>query len=294
MLTQPIAIFGEVLVDCFEHGERVLGGAPFNVAWHLQAFNQAAHFISRVGDDDNGRAIIEAMQAWGMSDSALQRDSVYPTGVVQISVNQGQPSYAILPNQAYDFIDEQQLPREPYGLIYHGTLALRHAASSQAFKALTAQHSGKIFLDVNLRAPWWHKDTIESYLQQAHWLKLNDEELQVWQQPRESLNATMQRLISHYALDTLIVTLGERGAVALNQRGERFEIKPQSHSKVIDTVGAGDAFAAVLLLGLQQQWDLATSLQRAQQFASAIVGQRGAIGCDRDFYRDLSQQWGLL
>ena len=35
--TQPL-IFGEVLFDQFEDGSSVLGGAPFNVAWHLQAF----------------------------------------------------------------------------------------------------------------------------------------------------------------------------------------------------------------------------------------------------------------
>ena len=45
------AVFGEVLFDCFADGTRVLGGAPFNVAWHLQAFGEAPLFVSRVGDD---------------------------------------------------------------------------------------------------------------------------------------------------------------------------------------------------------------------------------------------------
>ena len=35
--TRPV-VFGEVLFDCFPDGSRVLGGAPFNVAWHCQAF----------------------------------------------------------------------------------------------------------------------------------------------------------------------------------------------------------------------------------------------------------------
>ena len=48
-------IFGEVLFDRFPDGSIVLGGAPFNIAWHLQAFKQSPLFISRVGDDPLGQ-----------------------------------------------------------------------------------------------------------------------------------------------------------------------------------------------------------------------------------------------
>ena len=53
---RPI-IFGEVLYDCFPDGQAVLGGAPFNVAWHLQGFGLNPLFISRVGDDPLGHLI---------------------------------------------------------------------------------------------------------------------------------------------------------------------------------------------------------------------------------------------
>ena len=51
---RPIHVFGEVLFDHFPDGSRVLGGAPFNVAWHLQAFGQSPRFISRIGNDPAG------------------------------------------------------------------------------------------------------------------------------------------------------------------------------------------------------------------------------------------------
>ena len=51
MKTTRLCVFGEVLFDHFPDGRRVLGGAPFNVAWHLQAFGEAPRFISRVGAD---------------------------------------------------------------------------------------------------------------------------------------------------------------------------------------------------------------------------------------------------
>lgn len=50
-------IFGEVLFDHFPDGSRVLGGAPFNVAWHTQAFGLAPCFISRIGNDPAGYEI---------------------------------------------------------------------------------------------------------------------------------------------------------------------------------------------------------------------------------------------
>ena len=67
---RPI-IFGEVLFDCFPDGSRVLGGAPFNVAWHLQAFGAEPLFVSRVGNDPMGRKIRDAMLQWGMDTSGL-------------------------------------------------------------------------------------------------------------------------------------------------------------------------------------------------------------------------------
>jgi fructokinase len=60
---------------------------------------------------------------------------------------------------------------------------------------------------------------------------------------------------------------------------------------VIDTVGAGDAFAAVTLLGLIHGWPLATSLERAQTFAARIVGQRGATSAERALYAPFVAAW---
>ena len=61
-----------------------------------------------------------------------------------------------------------------------------------------------------------------------------------------------------------------------------------------DTVGAGDAFASVLLLGLLLDWPMQQTLQRAQAFASAIVGVRGATVSDAGFYERICVDWELL
>lgn len=99
-------IFGEVLFDCFPDGKRVLGGAPFNVAWHCQAFGMKPLLISRVGNDTPGEEIQQAMADWGMTTAGLQLDLQHPSGVVDVQFVEGEPVYSIVENSAWDFIDK--------------------------------------------------------------------------------------------------------------------------------------------------------------------------------------------
>lgn len=294
MTHNQIAIFGEALIDQFPDGWQILGGAPFNVAWHLQAFNQQPCFISRVGRDATGDKIRQAMQAWGMAVENLQTDPDHPTGTVQVSFSNGEPGYDILADQAYDFIAAQQPSDDRhYSVIYHGTLALRNRVSEQALSDLTALHQGKVFIDVNLRAPWWQKESANQWLANAHWAKLNDDELTHLADRQNTLPETMRLFLVQHGLEVLVVTCGSRGALALSQAGEFIEVAPTADLTVVDTVGAGDAFAAVLLLGMQHGWPLPLTIQRAQTFASALVTQRGATVQDLSFYRPFIRVWNL-
>jgi fructokinase len=292
--TQQIAIFGEVLMDQFPDGHQVLGGAPFNVAWHLQAFGQYPCFISRVGNDAMGESIRQTMTEWGMSIENLQFDPRYPTGTVKVTINKGEPSYEILANQAYDFIAAQQLnPVNSYSIIYHGTLALRNRISEQTLNGLKARHIGKVFVDVNLRAPWWHKELVDYWLSKADWVKLNQDELMQLVPPQNTLQDAMRLFLTQHDLDVLIVTCGSSGATAFTNSGASFEVTPVGNLPIADTVGAGDAFSAVLLLGMQLDWSLPVTMQRAQTFASALVSQRGATVQDLSFYQTFIRAWNL-
>ena len=293
-MQNKIAIFGEVLFDCFPDGYSILGGAPFNVAWHLQALGMQPLFVSRVGDDGLGQEIRRAMQAWGMDDSAVQSDSQYPTGSVAVTLNQGEPQYRILADQAYDFIAAESLtPDLACGMLYHGTLALRHAVSRNALDKIKRQDRCRVFLDVNLRAPWWKIDDVRQSLAAADWVKLNGDELDMLLPGDEPLPQRMNQFGQQFDLQGLVVTLGERGAAAWLADGEVVMVEPKKQVEVVDCVGAGDAFAAILLLGIVETWPLAQTMQRAQEFASALVGQRGATVGERSFYRPFVEAWKL-
>lgn len=286
-------IFGEVLYDVFPDGTRVLGGAPFNVAWHCQAFGLKPLFISKIGNDAPGKDILLAMQEWGMVTRGMQIDTEHHTGSVQVSIKNGEPSYSIVENSAWDFIDIIQLPDlGKNSLLYHGSLSLRNNITEKSLSYLKQKTSVPVFVDVNLRPPWWSLDNINNIMSDAQWVKLNQEELNLIVPGDNDTISQAKYLLSKYNYEFIIVTQGAKGAVAISQT-ELCSIKPEHSVKVIDTVGAGDAFTSVLLLGLHKGWALHQIIYRAQEFASKIVALHGATVQDIKFYKPFINSWSL-
>ena len=292
-LAAPV-IFGEVLFDCFPDGNSVLGGAPFNVAWHLQAFGLSPLMISAIGDDTLGKKVKSAMLDWNMNTTGLQLDPLHPTGSVDIKFDNGEPQYTIVEHCAYDYINADLLPALPANSIfYHGSLALRNQVSREALSKLKTRHTGSIFLDVNLRDPWWQKDFVLGLLDDADWVKLNEDELGQLGNGAGDIEAQARQFIDTHKLKGLVVTLGANGAIALTEKGEFAQASPSQTLEVVDTVGAGDAFTSVLILGLSHQWPLDVTMSRAQDFASLIVGQQGATVHQQDFYQEKITDWNI-
>jgi fructokinase len=291
-------VFGEVLFDCFPDGRAVMGGAPFNVAWHLQGFGLAPCLISRIGTDAEGEEVLSMMQAWGMDTQGVQRDGRHPTGRVQISMEGKAHSFDILPDQAYDFIDANvaatAAEQAQAGLIYYGSLINRNAVSASALKALLEQNV-PAFVDINLRAPWWQADTVPTLFGRARWAKLNDEELIelfAGEAASSELAPLAERVRAQYGLELLILTCGAGGALLVKDQ-EVLRGEPVVVADLVDTVGAGDGFSAVCLLGLMQGWELGDILSRALEFAAQICRQQGATSQDRGLYSDFLRRWQL-
>lgn len=284
-----LCIFGEVLFDHFPDGQRVLGGAPFNVAWHLQAFGQRPYFISRVGDDAEGETVRAAMGDWGMDTAGLQTDPSHATGRVGVAFVDGEPHYDIVEPVAYDLIEHDQTASPRCRLLYHGSLALRDPVSRDTAKRLREGCPEIVFVDVNLRRPWWQRAQVLDMVRGADWVKLNSDELALLHDDVDDPAG----FLAHHGLSGLVLTRGGEGAEVLTADGEHQRARPQADIPLVDTVGAGDAFASVIILGLALGWPLAVTLPRAQAFASAVVGQRGATAANPDFYRPFIADWQL-
>ena len=291
-------VFGEVLFDEFEDGSAILGGAPFNVAWHLQGFGLKPLFVSKIGHDQRGQKILDTMQQWKMDTSGVQLDDTHPTGKVTIKLKQGQHTFNILPDQAYDNIDNSALSHidasTPSTLLYHGSLALRNKVSQQTFDDLRTKSSSPVFVDINLRNPWWTNEIIQSSLNNATWAKLNDIELAEVAKTEPANKAEQKEIAMQvresFGLELLIITLGSEGAWFIS-KDEFIEGAPVPAKNIVDTVGAGDAFSAVTIYGLLHKWPLEIISKRAMTFASSVCEMRGATTTNKHLYKENLSLW---
>lgn len=311
-----VAVLGEVLWDVFPD-QTVLGGAPFNVACHLHGFGQATLFISAIGQDALGDGILSRMQAWHIPTEGVAVLPDKPTGQVKIDWDDAcDPThhrFTILENQAYDAISAQHVnaltAQHAFSIRYFGSLILRAPTANHACQTFVNATHGPVFVDINLRAPWYSEATVRQALQGATTLKLNMDELKaltsllalpsLTEAPRLNITPSINddqaaafTLMEHFSLDHVILTDGEKGAYWLHGRECYIGPTPNPFLAIKDTVGAGDAFSAVCILGLLHGWSIETTLTRAQQFASEICQLRGAIPSDQTLYQRLLTEWG--
>ena len=296
---RPVLV-GEVLFDIFPDGSRVLGGAPFNVGWHLQAFGLEPLVVTRVGDDRLGAEVLEAMAGWGLDRSGVQVDPEAATGRVEVSLDDGAPSFEIVPDQAWDRLDADEAVAAVRGrrpaLLYHGSLAARSDPGRSTVRGLRELDGATAFMDVNLRDPWWSRDVVASLLGAARWAKLNDDELRrlAGAEPPDpaaaDLELTAAGLADRHDLAQVVVTCGEDGAF-LWADGRWVAGRPPLAVKVVDTVGAGDAFSAVWLAGVLGGWPPEVTLARALEFAAALCTVRGATTPDRRIHDRHLEAW---
>ncbi|MBI1424332.1 MAG: carbohydrate kinase [Gammaproteobacteria bacterium] len=294
-----VALFGEVLVDVFPD-RKVLGGAPFNVARHLRAFGLHPLLITRTGTDEIRDELLATMDKFGMDARGVQSDLAHPSGEVTVHIKGHEHQFEILPDRAYDYIHAGlahmiALAVRPQ-LIYFGTLAQRGVISRRALTALLRSSKAPRLLDINLRKPWYDLPTVERSLQRADIVKLNEDELLLLASLLRLTGKTLEEqaamLLRQFNLESILVTRGEKGAWQLardskviHAAGEKME------TPVVDSVGAGDGFTAVLILGMLSDWSMASTLSRANSFAAAICGIRGAIPASQDFYLPFLEEW---
>lgn len=299
--TKPktVVLFGEVLADIFGK-QKILGGAPFNVARHLQAFGLHPVLITRTGNDALRRELLAAMADAGMDDRGIQLDVAHPTGQVKVHMENHGHRFEILPDQAYDYIHAglthmHTLAVRPQ-LVYFGTLAQRNTISAQALTALVRSSNAPRLLDINLREPWYDLPVIDRSLKRASMAKVNQDELDILASMFRLSGNTPQEhaaaLVRRFSLDSLLVTCGEEGAWLIDNEGKMVCVDGQKTPiSLVDTVGAGDGFAAVFILGTLHGWPTARILSRANAFAAALCEIRGAIPGSRDFYQPFIKDW---
>jgi len=263
-------------------GGRQPGGAPFNFAFHCHQLGHAAAVVSRVGSDDLGREAREVVRRLGLSDAFLQEDAAHPTGTVRVRVDEvGQPSFTITPDVAWDHLAwEGPLEALFAGAqaVCFGTLAQRHEASRATVRrALAAARNALVVYDVNLRQYYYDRAVVEASLAASRWAKLNEDELEVLRDllglAGTSPRALLADLRGRYGLEVAALTRGARGCLV--QAADEEVSVPGVPVRVVDTVGAGDAFTAGLVCGVLEGKSLAEAAALANRLAARVAGSAG-------------------
>ncbi|HUM47055.1 MAG TPA: carbohydrate kinase [Chitinophagales bacterium] len=276
-----ICCFGEVLWDLLPEGKK-LGGAPMNVAAHLQQLGLPSLMISRVGSDDLGKEIRAWMKEKNFSAEWIQTDEVHTTGIVNVDLtDKNQVTYDIVQPAAWDFVEHNillsDLIENSLGIVF-GTLALRSEVSRKCLFQLLDKAKLKIF-DVNLRSPHYSRELVELLLQRADIVKMNDDELSLiasWFNLQHSSNKErMTQLKKLFTIQLLLVTRGANGAMVLNDTG--FYESAGFKVKVADTIGSGDSFLAGFLKKYLDGKPVHEALNYACAVGATVATHHGAI-----------------
>ena len=281
-----IVTVGEILWDVI--GEReYLGGAPLNFAAHAQKLGHEAFLVSAVGDDERGRRTLDCLRQWRLSTEFVQVLHDKDTGTAQVELDSdGKPTFRIVRPAAYDFVtltknQLRSISELRPDWIYFGTLYHMSAqALDSTLKLLQAAPSARHFYDVNLREGNWSLALVEQLASHADVIKLSDSEAEFLDGllnaggQEGSVEYLCRRWIDRYGCDLVCVTLGERGCAILNEG--TYSESPGYKVEVADSVGAGDAFAAGLLHGLEQGWDTRRLGCFANTVGALVASRSGA------------------
>lgn len=278
-----VAGLGEILWDLLPDGKQ-LGGATTNFAWRAQAGGAASEIVSCVGDDDLGREIRDRLDAWGLGRSHMATDPDHPTGTVSVTLEgDGVPHYVIHEDVAWDYTPWTDslgaLAREVAAVCF-GTLGQRAPVSRRTIRRFidsTRPDALRVY-DVNLRPTGDSVDIVRDSLSLSNVLKLNDAEL-----PRiadmvgleGSERETLSALVERYGLRLAALTRGPAGSLLVSPSA--VSDHPGCPVRVVDTIGAGDAFTAAMVMALLDGESLDTINDRANHAAAKACSHPGGI-----------------
>lgn len=272
--------YGEVLWDVFIN-EKKIGGAPLNVALRMRSLGCDVAMISCVGNDEDGKAILDTVKDLGLETASIITSKDFPTGLVNVTLDKtGSATYEIKYPSAWDKIvlndEARKLTNEADVLIY-GSLVCRDEVSRKSLEELLQTNAYKVF-DVNLRKPHYTYEILEQLMKSANFVKFNDEEIleitSALNFPHTNLKENMNFISSLADVKGICVTRGKHGALLLWE-GTFYENNGYP-IMVADTVGAGDSFLATLVTSLLTDKKPQEALDLACAMGALVAGSAGA------------------
>lgn len=273
------------LASVDQFGKRI-AGADSNVAIGLARLGFKVRWLSRVGDDSLGRFVLDSLRREGLDCSAVEVDASYPTGFqLKARCDDGSD-----PAVEY-FRRGSAASRLSPALIRPGWLQARHLHATGIPLALSAgcralshalvdgmRDGGRsISFDPNLRPSLWPDQgsmvrEINALAAKADWVLPGLEEGRLL--TGQHTPADIAAFYLDLGVTRVVIKLGEAGAYFRSAEGEGL-VAPVPVSRVVDTVGAGDAFAVGVLSALLEGRPMAEAVARGNWCGSRAVQSRG-------------------
>ena len=274
--------FGEILWDVYPD-KKFLGGAPLNFAAHLAKHGEDAYMVSALGADELGAEALRQLERWNVHTDYVAQSAQKETGKCLVTLDeQSIPSYDLLQDVAYDRIDGAGITGN-FDVLYFGTLALRSEANFKTLKEILQKHQFKeIFVDINIRPPFFNAATVKFAVESASMLKISEEELSAVCAALGITNASYfmaaKELAQRYdGLRCIIITRGSDGAYVLDCVQKAAYSGDCVEAEVASTVGAGDSFSAAFLSKYMGGCTVRSCLDHALQVAGFVVSQFDAV-----------------
>lgn len=275
-----ICCFGETLWDLFPSG-KLPGGAPMNVATHLQNLGTKSYMISAVGNDELGDGIIDFLTSKNCSTEYIQTHPTQQTGIVKVTLSEKfDATYEIVQPVAWDFIslnDELISLVQNAEILVFGSLVCRNQHSFETLNRLLDVAKIKVF-DINVRPPFYSQELVEKLLQRVDIIKLNDQELEILKEwyglDSTDSKEVLKAILEKFNLKMVIVTLGGDGAMILD--GDDFYRVHGKKVIVADTIGCGDSFLAGFLKNYLAGKPTEYSLKYAAALGALVATHHGA------------------
>lgn len=274
--------FGEIIWDVYSN-EKYLGGAPLNFAAHFAKQGGEAYMLSALGDDELGNEALNKLSLWKVNAEYVSLLSGKDTGKCLVNLNErGVPSYNIVRDSAYDYIDCSSVS-DGFDALYFDTLALRNEYNRRGLAELIKSHSFKeIFVDVNLRKPFISRESLMLCMENATVLKISDEELSAVSKILFNTEYDYKKIVIEISkafqnIKLIIITLGEKGSYAYDVLNKASFSCDTERVTVASTVGAGDSFSAAFLYKYMAGFDINSCLKTASKVSAYVVSKTEAV-----------------
>lgn len=295
-----ILAFGEVLWDLI-NGDKFFGGAPVNFAAHVVQCGEEAGIVTALGTDRLGDQALEEVQKVGLSDQFVQRVENKLTGRVMVTLTDGQPSYRIKKDVAFDFMQKSKVDLSEvsrYDAFYFGTLVQRNQDSRETlYYILDNTHFKTIFYDVNLRKDGYSKEIVDKSFSYCTIAKMNEDETLVLSKliyaeemsPEQFVERIMR---DHTQIEIVLVTSGAKGCTVYTEGVPKTVTSQPVVLK--DAVGAGDAFCAAFLTTFIRTGDPNKAARIGNMVGGFVASESGAIpGYPNEFKKKIGLLSGM-